>query len=487
MSTKLWSMLAVAGFGLMLVSYFGFQRIDRTAPGAGALVLLGDSAPGPQAESFRPLTVRLRLLPGSAVSRSIVAAIVKSAGKGKSIETQIRPKLFLLDPGAVGIGPRQLRRGRLPEPGADEVLAGCQAPWSDQIVAAGRRFKVVGVFRPDVAVLASSYLLPPDDAVSGLFADGDPDVRRGALILLSPAQWTDVPTRKQLAAAYPRDRFARVAPMHRSARGPYYLYLGGMALMLLGGSGTFIGLYRRLASVLSWAPLRRPLNALAARSRLLWGVHLAYFGTAILAALIIYELPDAQTIMLTITRDAVSGDAGASTSVATGVTGASITCGAVSGDDVGREALAIAVKAYRSGSIAKAAVVTFAINLLLGSIAFITLPSLIIPGIGALAASARAAMWGVLLAPTFVRLSATMLPHSWTLLIEGEAYILAAFFALLIPITLLKPDPGATVLRRFGSVALLNLQANLLVAIVLAVAACYEATEVILIVRFGVS
>jgi hypothetical protein len=100
-----------------------------------------------------------------------------------------------------------------------------------------------------------------------------------------------------------------------------------------------------------------------------------------------------------------------------------------------------------------------------------------------------------------------MLPHSGTMLLEGEGYILATFFGLLVPIYLVQSSPakvpesmaavdlevvpsepspsgrGGTVLRRFGRAVLLNVQASLLVAVVLAIAACWEATEVILMIR----
>jgi hypothetical protein len=95
----------------------------------------------------------------------------------------------------------------------------------------------------------------------------------------------------------------------------------------------------------------------------------------------------------------------------------------------------------------------------------------------------RATLWGLLLAPTFVLLSLGMLPHCATLLLEGEGYILAAFFGLLVPIYMLEPEQGVGVWRRYGRALMMNLKAMLLVAIVLATAACYEAVEVILMSR----
>src|SRR5208337_4708279 len=109
---------------------------------------------------------------------------------------------------------------------------------------------------------------------------------------------------------------------------------------------------------------------------------------------------------------------------------------------------------------------------------------------------------GLLLGPSQVALAYVMRAHSGTLLLEGEGYILAAFFALLIPIYLFRSsaplqkaavaDPresesepaaseekASTAWSRFKQAVVLNLKANVLVAIVLVVAACYEAFEVI--------
>ena len=77
-----------------------------------------------------------------------------------------------------------------------------------------------------------------------------------------------------------------------------------------------------------------------------------------------------------------------------------------------------------------------------------------------------------------------MLPQSITTLLAGEGYILAAFFGLLVPIYLFRRDEGVAVSSRYGR-ALINLKAMTLVAIVLLVAACYEAVEVILMITYA--
>jgi len=92
-------------------------------------------------------------------------------------------------------------------------------------------------------------------------------------------------------------------------------------------------------------------------------------------------------------------------------------------------------------------------------------------------------MWGLLLAPSSPDLSGTMLPHSCTLLLEGEGYILAMFFGALILVYLFRTAEGPRLAGRYGRALLMNVRGNLLVAIVLAIAAIYEAIEVILSMR----
>jgi len=177
-----------------------------------------------------------------------------------------------------------------------------------------------------------------------------------------------------------------------------------------------------------------------------------YFGTVVLFMLVAYHLPEFQVCLLA------------------GIGGAMDSPGP----------LAVAAKAYMSKNILWAAVITFAVNFPLGSLACITLPSVIVPGAGILIAGWRAALWGLLLSPTIVELSRVMLPHSFTLLLEGEAYVIATFFGLLILVYLFRKSEGQGVGRRYGKALLMNVRGNLWVAIVLVVAAIYEAIEVIL-------
>jgi len=458
MKAILWLIVACVGFGLMAWSYFRYQRVDETAPWACGVMYLAqpEVQEGVPPQEVTAISAPARLLPPAPEAAVLVNALAQSDNMRRNLEAQLSEKLIVVAPEDAGITEALLHEGRLPTAGCDEILAGYQASQKDQLTVAGRKFIVVGVLRRDVALLADAYLLPPSESLGGVFDRSDDAVREAVLLRLTPQQFYDRQFREQLTAAYPRDRFAPVNPAIRAEGGPYCLYVAGMALLLCGGSGGFIGLYAALARRVRWRAIRAPLEELERHHRLLWGVHLGYFGLVIVAALVIYSVPPLQTALLALVHGEVAS---------------------------GKGVLGVAGKAYLSKNIALAAVVTLAINFLGGSLLYITVPSSIIPGIGALTAAFRALMWGILLAPTFSILALAMLPHSWTLLLEGEGYILAAFFALLIPNYMCRPDMGGGVLRRYGRALLINAQGALLTFIVLAVAACYEAVEVILMSR----
>jgi len=40
MKAAVWGIIAVGGFGLMLLSYYGFRRLDPQAPCAGAILMM---------------------------------------------------------------------------------------------------------------------------------------------------------------------------------------------------------------------------------------------------------------------------------------------------------------------------------------------------------------------------------------------------------------------------------------------------------------
>ncbi len=140
--------------------------------------------------------------------------------------------------------------------------------------------------------------------------------------------------------------------------------------------------------------------------------------------------------------------------------------------------------AYVGGQVWLAVVLTFVVNLVVGSLAYITLPSLVLPFSGLLLGAYRALVWGLILSPTRSSgLSQVMIPHSLTLLLEGQAYILAMLAAYIHGRAFLWPHTVGETGHRRGYVIGLKRSLRLYCAVVilLALAAIYEALEVIFI------
>jgi hypothetical protein len=143
--------------------------------------------------------------------------------------------------------------------------------------------------------------------------------------------------------------------------------------------------------------------------------------------------------------------------------------------------------AYLAGNVLAATVLTFLVNLLAGSLLYITVPSLVVPFAGLTIGFFRAVLWGLILAPTTTDLALIMIPHSLTLLLEGQGYILAMLAVYVHGKSLLRPASVGATGRVQGYVTGLKLSLRLyvLVAIVLAAAAIYEAVSLGIIVRLA--
>lgn len=146
--------------------------------------------------------------------------------------------------------------------------------------------------------------------------------------------------------------------------------------------------------------------------------------------------------------------------------------------------LAAVGEAYLTGQTLRAILFTFVINLFVGSGATITLPSLIIPFSGLLMGAYRAVVWGLIYAPNTPELRMIFLPHLPTLLLEGQAYVLALLAAVIQGRALFAPRiVGATTRWQGYKQSLkLTLQLYVLVVLVLAVAAIYEVLEAALLI-----
>jgi hypothetical protein len=148
--------------------------------------------------------------------------------------------------------------------------------------------------------------------------------------------------------------------------------------------------------------------------------------------------------------------------------------------------------AYASGAVLQAMVLTFVVNLFLGTVVQITLPSLVIPFSGLLLGVVRSILWGLLLSPASPELRLLMIPHSITLLLEGQGYILALLAVYVHGKSWLFPRSAGVevegsawgrMLRGYAAGLRRTAYLYVWVVIVLAVAAAYEAVEVILAAR----
>jgi len=457
MKTLIGMLVLVAGFGLMFLSYWNFERIAEPPPWAHAFMYVGKAEPEETADAVPYTEARLRLLPLSQLMSDFVRGF-ESMSKPAVRRTilSLRESVILDSAFGRNFTPEVLAEGRLPQTGCDEVLSGALTAHKDVLAVGGRNLRVVGVLRPEMEHFARVYILPPGSPAAGLFAPGDGEVRNAYIVRLPRNEAIPLETRKRLEAQFPPDRFTPIVGEVRVDGGPYFLYLFGLALMLLGGSVLFVRLYARLAEVVPWAVLRDPLTALRDWRGLLYGLHALFFGIFLLTAAGVYYLPPVQTVLVSMLRSEMHSGSGP---------------------------LAIAATAYGTANIPLAATVTLTINFFVGTVLAITLPSMVVPGIGSLAMLVRSLVIGAVLAPSSVPMAGMMLPHSFTLLVEMEAYIVATLFALLIPIYLFRRSEGPTWYRRYGRALLVNLKGLLIVFAILAVVAAYEATEVILQIR----
>ncbi len=143
-------------------------------------------------------------------------------------------------------------------------------------------------------------------------------------------------------------------------------------------------------------------------------------------------------------------------------------------------------KAYANAEVLSAIAATFLVNLFIGSFGSITLPSLIIPFSGFLIGIYRAILWGPLLSPAHPDMRLIMIPHSITLIIEGQAYILTLMAAYIQGHAFLWPKTVGLETHVKGYLEGLKRTGKiyLLVILTLAIAAIYEVLEVVIMIKY---
>jgi hypothetical protein len=143
--------------------------------------------------------------------------------------------------------------------------------------------------------------------------------------------------------------------------------------------------------------------------------------------------------------------------------------------------LAVVGEAYLNAEVFTAIALTFLVNLFIASLLSITVPSLVIPFVGLLLGVYRAILWGLLFYPGHPDMQVIMIPHSLTLILEGQAYILVMFAAWLQGRAFLFPQSAGVEGHLRGYVEGLKRTGKIyiLVILTLLVAAVYEVIEVV--------
>lgn len=138
--------------------------------------------------------------------------------------------------------------------------------------------------------------------------------------------------------------------------------------------------------------------------------------------------------------------------------------------------LALVADAYISGDFLLAVALTFLVNLILGAILYITLPSMVIPFFGLLMGAFRAVLWGVLVL-SLIPFEGYSVPAWLNMILEGEGYILAMLAAYIHGKAFLWPESAGATTRRQGYAIGLTATWKLyvLIVLILMVAAIWEA------------
>lgn len=334
-----------------------------------------------------------------------------------------------------------LADGRLPEPGANEVLAGVLSR-ARTFEIDEQTFTVVGTLARGVGGLYFSYLVALEDHEEGIFS-AESGATRGWIEPKGVASLSKVDP-KELVELDIEHGPAPSRPVHAWGT------ILGMFLVALGGAATHIQLFRRL-SFRHTGPLMPVLISIRRHPIILATTHLVLFGPFFIMMAVASQFP-VQNMWLIQFFTRVFAEEGS---------------------------LAYVGHAYETGNVFLAAGATFLHNYLVATICFSILPSVLIPFAGVLKNLLSFILVGFGMAPIWMGAAQTMVYHSITMTLELEAYVIASFIIALWPIALVRGLIGkqfkATLRRQIP----ILLSGTLLVGIMLAIAALYEAATLI--------
>ncbi len=432
----------LVGMAIILAAGYYEKLLDKDAPWRDAILVPNAPMPAGHDEAFIPVQVRrLSAAPGEYPWLDMLREIPDPDGVLAKLELDKRERVVCLasnTPGLQGL----LASGRLPEPGADEALAGDLA-LEDSFVLDGRTFRVVGRLARSVGSLVYAFVVLDSEKIMPLFT-----AEAGAT-----EGWIDPEGLKH--AAENEHYFDTDPPppivggMTRTAPSVGLAIVMGLIVVAFAGSVFQVRLMRALGESAEGI-LTPVLRSLLEWPKLLGSMHVLLYGVMFVCMALAFMLPVANVHLASLVRDEFA-----------------------SGQ------LSYIGKAYESGNIIKAAEATFQQNYLVATLMMTFAPSLIIPFFGLFKNLVSFAVAGFVMAPQWTEAARDLSYHSITMTLEMEAYIVASFAVVLFPVYVVRAafrgEEGA-----FGRGLSIMGSGAILTGLMLFVAALYEAATLIL-------
>ncbi|HPO11809.1 MAG TPA: hypothetical protein PLI09_00070 [Candidatus Hydrogenedentes bacterium] len=390
---------------------------------------------------------RVSVSPESDPLKAAVKTLLETEGLGE--EVSLPEYVFAIETPVASFAPL-LASGRLPEPGHPEVLAGDLAD-GNSILLDQVFFTVTGRLRGSVSGFIVDYVLPYHPDIAQFFSE-TAGATRGSFFVDGLSRVGDLlPPRKSEEDVTPPDFIGGQVRIPKPYAWTAWL---GLILVAAGGITAYIRVFERLSlrpSVLFGPILRETVT----RRRLFAAMHIIMFPTffgAMAAGLCLpglnYRLTEYMGFVFT------QGD------------------------------LSYIGDAYASGDILKATAATFINNYVVQTLGLTFAISFFPVPLGILKTLVSFGMVGFGMAPLWHGAAAGYAYHSITMVLELEAYVLACFAITVWPIrwarTFFSSSPGHEIftnLRIFFGGAILA-------GVMLAIAALYEATTLILLGGF---
>ena len=435
----------VAGVALIGAAALAEAILLRNQPWENAL-LVPDAPLPEQSEGLVPVSVRrlpLELPPAIRLFIDRVRALPDAKEEIDLLHLDKGERTVYLSLPTDTLTPL-LASGRLPAPGKPEAIAGDLASGS-AFELDGTTFSVVGRLQRGVNSLGYAFVVLEDPALQRYFT-----MESGAT-----KGWIDPQGFRHLQEdeTYLAGESApeAVGGATRSTWWIVGLTFAGLLLVACGGSVLQVRFLRSLADNAARS-MRTVLREIVARPRLIVLVHVVLYGAFFLMMLLAFRYPVANIRATSLVRDAFA-----------------------KGD------LSYIGKAYASGDILRASGATFVQNYLVATILFTILPSLVVPFAGLFKNLASFATMGFVMAPLWTGSAPKLVYHCITMALEMEGYIIASFVVIVWPLRIAKGILGGAFPNEVIQGLRIVASGALLAGIMLAIAALYEATTLIIL------